>query len=82
MNRRLFNALDEVLYLGGFQAVQNGITVKIGNSSETAAHYRMQGPLEVLRFLEWLAKTVSASSGRCPVARGSGWQPAAAPICR
>jgi len=37
-----------------FAAYPDGITVKVDNSTGTAAHYRLDGPAEVRRFLEWL----------------------------
>jgi len=33
---------------------EEGITVKVRSGSETAAHYTLEGPAEVRRFLEWL----------------------------
>jgi trehalose 6-phosphate synthase/phosphatase len=50
-----------VIYLGddmtdedAFAAFPDGITAKVGIPSETIALYQMEGPAEVLRFLEWL----------------------------
>jgi trehalose-phosphatase len=50
-----------VIYLGddvtdedAFEAVPDGITVKVDGVASTAAHYRLEGPTEVRRFLEWV----------------------------
>jgi trehalose 6-phosphate phosphatase len=54
-----------VIYVGddatdenAFAAVPEGIAIKVGDSSETAAHFHLQGPGEVRRFLEWVASQV------------------------
>jgi trehalose 6-phosphate phosphatase len=65
----ILGQLDEpaalVIYLGddvtdedAFAALPEGITVKVGGPSETAARYRLEDPAEVLRFLEWLESFV------------------------
>lgn len=50
-----------VVYLGddatdedAFAALADGVTVKIGQPAETAAHYCLDSPAEVLAFLKWL----------------------------
>jgi trehalose-phosphatase len=49
------------IYLGNdvtdedaFAALPEGITVKVGSVSETAAHYQVESPAEVGRFLGWM----------------------------
>lgn len=49
------------IYLGddrtdedAFAVLKEGITVKVGNSSDTAADYSLDSPRDVARFLEWL----------------------------
>ena len=37
-----------------FAALPNAITIKVGSEGETAAKYRVAGPVEVRKFLEWL----------------------------
>jgi len=37
-----------------FAGMQDAITVKVGHVSETAARYKLEGPTEVRKFLEWL----------------------------
>ena len=41
-----------------FAAVPQGITVKARGAGETAAHYTLEGPAEVRRFLEWVEELV------------------------
>jgi trehalose 6-phosphate phosphatase len=55
------NAL--VIYLGddvtdedAFRALAEDITIKVGSSLETSAHYQLNGPVDVQKFLEWLAQ--------------------------
>jgi trehalose-phosphatase len=50
------------IYLGddatdedAFAAVPDGVTVMVGQSRQTAARYRLDGPQDVARFLAWLA---------------------------
>jgi trehalose-phosphatase len=50
-----------VVFLGGdptdedaFAALPNGVTVRVGAGSETAAKYHLEGPDGVRKFLEWL----------------------------
>ena len=50
------------IYLGddatdedAFAAVPDGVTVMVGQSRQTAARYRLDGPQDVARFLRWLA---------------------------
>ena len=38
-----------------FAAIKDGITIKVGEPTETAAGYYLPSPTEVERFLEWLA---------------------------
>jgi trehalose-phosphatase len=58
-----------VIYLGddmtdedAFAVLAEAITVKVGDASETAAHYRLEGPAEVQRFLEWLESSGLSST--------------------
>ena len=44
------DATDEDVFI----SLADGITIKIGDSTDTAARYLMEGPAEVHRFLEWL----------------------------
>jgi trehalose-phosphatase len=39
-----------------FLALDDGITVKVGDFTATHASYRVEGPAEVARFLQWLAE--------------------------
>jgi trehalose-phosphatase len=41
-----------------FAALPQGITVKARGAGETAAHYTLEGPAEVRRFLEWVEELV------------------------
>jgi trehalose-phosphatase len=41
-----------------FTAFPEGITGKVGSGAETAAHYLLDGPADVLEFLSWLANRV------------------------
>jgi trehalose-phosphatase len=45
---------DDLTDEDAFTAVREGITVKVRDDAETAAHYRLAGPAEVCAFLEWL----------------------------
>jgi trehalose-phosphatase len=45
---------DDVTDEDAFKALADGITIKVGGSPETAAHYCLEGPAEVRKFLEWL----------------------------
>ena len=54
-----------VIYFGddatdeeAFTALADGITVKVGDSGETASHFHVDSSLEVRHFLEWLADTL------------------------
>jgi trehalose-phosphatase len=42
-----------------FAAFPDGITVKVADTTDTAAHYRLEGPADVRRFLEWLHSRLS-----------------------
>jgi trehalose 6-phosphate phosphatase len=61
IKERLQKADALIIYLGddvtdedAFAALQEGITIKVGESTETAAHYHLQDLLEVRKFLDWL----------------------------
>src|SRR5262249_35845534 len=43
----------------GFAALPEGITVKVGPPSPTAARYSLADPAEVQRFLQWLLDLVA-----------------------
>jgi trehalose-phosphatase len=50
-----------VLYVGdditdedAFRAIADAITIKVGEASATAARYKLNGPAEVRKLLEWL----------------------------
>ena len=46
---------DDATDEDAFTAIRDdGITVKVRSGTETAAHYTLEGPAEVRRFLEWL----------------------------
>jgi trehalose-phosphatase len=47
---------DDVTDEDAFTVLAGDITVKVGSSVETAAHYQLDGPGDVQRFLEWLAR--------------------------
>jgi trehalose 6-phosphate phosphatase len=51
---------DDVTDEDAFTAIREGITVKVGSGAETAAHYMVEGPPEVGRFLEWLERELRA----------------------
>lgn len=58
-----------VLYFGdhdsdepAFEALRGGITVKVGNSEQTAAHYWVASPANVGEFLLWLADAAFITS--------------------
>ncbi len=60
-----------VIYLGddatdedAFAVLGDGITIKVNGSSATAAHYHLEGPAAVRRFLEWLESEVVGDQGR------------------
>jgi len=45
---------DDTTDENAFRALPEGITVKVGGPSATAARYRLENPAEVRRFLEWV----------------------------
>jgi trehalose-phosphatase len=45
---------DDVTDEDAFTALPDGITVKVGDASNTAARYSLDGPQEVRKFLEWV----------------------------
>jgi trehalose 6-phosphate phosphatase len=45
---------DDVSDEDAFKFLQDGITVKVGTSGETAARYHLGSPGEVRKFVEWL----------------------------
>jgi trehalose 6-phosphate phosphatase len=54
-----------VIFVGGdptdedaFAALPNGVTVRVGPGTETAAKYHLEGPDGVRKFLEWLREQV------------------------
>jgi trehalose 6-phosphate phosphatase len=47
---------DDVTDEDAFAALQEDITVKVGSSAESAAHYHLDNQRGVLPFLEWLEK--------------------------
>jgi trehalose-phosphatase len=58
------------IYLGddatdedAFAALPQGITIKTRSSAETAAHYTLEGPAEVRKFLEWVEELVRHEEG-------------------
>jgi trehalose 6-phosphate phosphatase len=71
-----------VIYLGddmtdedAFAAFPDGITAKVGIDSETVALYQMEGPAEVLRFLEWLESLWLQKTMWFPVSEAPGTAP-------
>jgi trehalose-phosphatase len=42
-----------------FAALPEGITIKVGLKEETAARYHVEGPDDVQKFLEWLARILN-----------------------
>jgi trehalose-phosphatase len=49
---------DDAADEDAFAALPGAITVKVGGSGETAAKYRVEGPAEVRKFLEWFDDVV------------------------
>jgi trehalose-phosphatase len=56
-----------VIYLGddvtdedAFAALPDDVTVKVGSGEETQARYRLEGPADVQRFLEWLKRKLGS----------------------
>jgi trehalose-phosphatase len=47
---------DDATDEDAFTALPDQITVKVGSGGETAAHFHVDGPAEVLEFLSWLAR--------------------------
>jgi trehalose-phosphatase len=45
---------DDVTDEDAFAALSDGVTIKVGDSAETAAQYLLESPTEILRFLEWV----------------------------
>jgi len=45
---------DDVTDEDAFKALPDGITIKVRPSEDTAAQYRLEGPAEVRKFLEWV----------------------------
>jgi trehalose-phosphatase len=45
---------DDATDEDAFAAFPDGITVRVGGTGETAAHFQTAGPDEVQRFLEWI----------------------------
>ena len=41
-----------------FAALPQGITVKARGAGDTAAHFSLEGPAEVRKFLEWVQELV------------------------
>jgi trehalose-phosphatase len=68
---------DLAIYVGddstdedAFAALADGITVKVGaGAGETAAHYLLQDPAEVRKFLEWLDIQLRRQHVNAPVVR-------------
>jgi len=63
IKERLEKPTALVIYLGddatdedAFRILGEDITVKVGCSPQTAAHYQIDGPADVQQFLEWLAQ--------------------------
>jgi trehalose-phosphatase len=46
---------DDVTDEDAFAHLTDGITIKVGSAEQTVAHYHVEGPADVQRFLEWLA---------------------------
>jgi trehalose-phosphatase len=51
---------DDVTDEDAFAALPNDITIKVGDAPESAAHYRLSGPTEVRKFLEWVEELIKA----------------------
>jgi trehalose 6-phosphate phosphatase len=49
---------DDATDEDAFAGLPDGITIKVGEASETAAVYYVHGPEEAKRFLEWLANNL------------------------
>ncbi|HYV36429.1 MAG TPA: trehalose-phosphatase [Gemmataceae bacterium] len=45
---------DDVTDEDAFRAIPDGITVKVGDGSATAARYKLEGTADVRKFVEWL----------------------------
>lgn len=63
---RVGKSKAQMIYLGddftdedAFAALPDGITVKVGNSEETAAKFFLPSPAEVQQFLRWLCERSS-----------------------
>jgi trehalose 6-phosphate phosphatase len=46
---------DDISDEDAFAALPEAITIKVGDPTQTATRYRVEGPAEVQRFLTWLA---------------------------
>ncbi len=58
-----------VLYLGddetdenAFYAMQDAITIKVGDPSDTSAHYHVEAPDNVCDFLFWLERVTTKTA--------------------
>jgi len=49
---------DDATDEDAFAALPDGITIKVGEATETAAVYHLRDPVDVERFLEWLANNL------------------------
>jgi trehalose 6-phosphate phosphatase len=63
---------DDVTDEDAFVALPDGITVKVGEAGETAAHYLLGGPWEVRKFLEWLDELLRQTGPRRADPLGGG----------
>jgi trehalose-phosphatase len=69
---------DDISDEDSFAALPEGITVKVGQGSDTAARYSLEGPAEVRKFLEWIEELLK-SKAAAPVPGGTHGAPAGHP---
>jgi trehalose-phosphatase len=53
---------DDATDEDAFAALPDDITIKVGDAGETAAHFLLNGPWEVRKFLEWLDELLRQKS--------------------
>jgi trehalose 6-phosphate phosphatase len=85
IKRRLDKPEILAIYVGddatdedAFLALPDGITIKVGDAAETAAHYLLGGPWEVRKFLEWLDEVLRQQARRRSNMLGGGEEERAA----
>jgi trehalose 6-phosphate phosphatase len=61
---------DDATDEDAFSALATGITVRVGRTDETSAHYQLEYQEAVPEFLAWLAELDDNRSGRPPASQG------------